>query len=359
MDIQNLLTILKKQLSYEYENPNLEALWWDPEVTAPAASRDTERRMATLFITSVIVVTIAQYLLPDLQRLLVNLYFVPIVAAGYQWRARGAIAGTLIALACHGIVLFLNPEFQNQTPDEFFQVLAIRSVIFMFVGLVTAIASIEYSRLVHRIRRYETDTISALARAIDAKDHYTHDHSGNVSDYAVLIARQIGMTPEEIEVVRFKGLMHDVGKIGIEENILNKPGRLTNEEFTRMKQHVMIGVDILDRVDGLDLLLDGTHHHHERIDGTGYPSGLKEHELSLHDKILGIVDAYDAMTADRPYRKAMPQSDAVMELKRCAGLQFDRDLVYAFIDALDSAGKLEDPAMKAHGPSAVKAKSGA
>jgi len=351
-NMMKILAQLKECLSSQRNQEELQALW-NPDVT-PAASRATQRRMAALFVLSIIAVTVLEYLLPDLQRLLVNLYFVPIVAAGYQWRVCGALLGSLIALLCHGILLAHSPDFQGRVGDEFAQVIAIRALIFMFVGLVTAIASIEYSRLIQRIRRYEADTISALARAIDAKDHYTHDHSGNVAEYAVLIARQLGMGEEEVALVRFKGLMHDVGKIGIEESILNKPGRLTREEFERMKQHVKIGVDILDRVDDLDPLIDGAHHHHERLDGSGYPLGLKAEDLSLHDKILAIADAYDAMTADRPYRKAMPQSEALLELKRCAGLQFDRELVYAFIDALDRAGMLEDQSMKAHGPSAQR-----
>lgn len=318
---------------------------WHPDAT-PVESQTTERRMAVLFVVSVSVVSIAQYVLPDLRPLLVNLYFVPIVAAGYQWRVRGAVAGTVICLSCYGIVLFLKSDLTTQPTDALLQVLSIRSVIFLFVGLVTAVASTEYGRLVDRIRRYEMDTIAALARAIDAKDHYTHDHSGNVSDYAVLMARQLELSPEEVDLIRFKGLMHDVGKIGIQEQILNKPGRLTKEEFDRMKQHVLIGVDILKRVDGLDQLIAGAHHHHERLDGTGYPEGLTAEQLSLHDRILGIADAYDAMTADRPYRKALPQSTALLELKRCAGIQFDRELVYTFIEALDTNGMLEDLTMK-------------
>lgn len=309
--------------------------------------------MAALCAISAVVVTTAEFLLPDLRHLLVNLYYVPIVTAGYQWRTRGALISSLLCLACYGMVLTLPVGGSRESPEELVQILSIRSVIFLFVGLVTAIASIEYQRLVNRIRRYEMDTIAALARAIDAKDHYTHDHSGQVSDYAVMIARQIGLPPEELDVIRFKALMHDVGKIGIEEHILNKPGRLTRDEFDRMKQHVSIGVDILKRVDGLGRIIEGADNHHERLDGSGYPHGLKGDELTVHDRILGIADAFDAMVSDRPYRKAMPQSVALLELKRCAGIQFDRDLVYSLIDALDAQGILEDPSMKLQVPAAT------
>lgn len=331
---------------------HLETLW-NPEVT-PKETRMSGHRMTGVFVLSVTIVTLALFLMPDMANLLVNLYFIPIVASGYQWRVRGAIVSTIICLACYAVVLCLRTNMIATAPDALIQMLSIRTAILLFVGLVTSIASMEYQRILHRVRRYEMDTIAALARAIDAKDHYTHDHSGNVSAYSALIGKQLGLPPEEVALIRFKGLMHDVGKIGIEECILNKPDRLTMDEFTRMKQHVMIGVDILKRVDGLDLLIAGAHHHHERLDGTGYPEGLTAEQLSLHDRILGVADAYDAMTADRPYRKALPQATALLELKRCAGIQFDRDLVYSFIDALDVNGTLEDPSLKEHGPSASK-----
>ena len=179
------------------------------------------------------------------------------------------------------------------------------------------------------------DAIYALAATVDAKDSYTYGHSKKVSRHATRIAEIIGYSPEGIERIRTTGLLHDIGKIGIADNILNKPGYLTPEDFEPIRAHPDKGVAILKNVDSLSDCLPGVHYHHERYDGTGYPAGLKGEDIPLDARILAVADAYDAMTSSRPYRQLeASQEQSIKELQRCAGTQFDAKIVYIFVNLL-------------------------
>jgi len=173
---------------------------------------------------------------------------------------------------------------------------------------------------------------SALARAVDAKDHHTRSHSETVAELCVLIATGLGLDPEVIGEIRLAGLLHDVGKIGIPDAILSKPTDLTEEEYTVMKGHSRIGHGIVDAT-GLLEQADWILHHHERMDGRGYPDGLAGDAIPLQSRIILVADAFEAMTADRPYRRGRPAQQAVSELRRHAGSQFD----VACVDALEIA----------------------
>ncbi len=174
-----------------------------------------------------------------------------------------------------------------------------------------------------------TDTLAtALARAVDAKDAYTHSHCETVSELCALIGEALGMSRDRVAQLRLAGLLHDVGKIGIIDSILQKPGPLTEEEYQVMKTHTRLGhaiVSAAERPDEADWIL----HHHERIDGTGYPDGLKGDQIPLESRIILVADAYEAITADRPYRAHRSPEVALAELERCAGTQFDADCVEA------------------------------
>ncbi len=182
------------------------------------------------------------------------------------------------------------------------------------------------------------DTIKVLALALDARDHYTHGHSQQVTEYAVDIAREIGLSCKEIDNIRDAGILHDIGKIGIPDAILLKPGRLTEEEYAQIKKHPVIGKKILEPVNCLADKIPLIYHHHERIDGQGYPEGLEGDNIPLGARILSVADAYQAMTSDRPYRKALPTLIAIEELKRFKGRQFDPDIVDAFLRVLKRMG---------------------
>lgn len=171
------------------------------------------------------------------------------------------------------------------------------------------------------------DLCASLVNAIEAKDKYTLGHSERVADYSVQIAKKLKLSDEDIEDIRVAGMLHDVGKIGISDDILNKTSRLTNSEFEEVKKHPAIGSWILNTLDLPENTMNAINYHHERFDGKGYPLGLKGKELSLSTQIVSLSDAYDAMTSDRPYRKAMTHEEAICELKKCSNTQFNPDLV--------------------------------
>lgn len=182
------------------------------------------------------------------------------------------------------------------------------------------------------------EIISSLAAAIDAKDSYTRGHSQAVSKYAELLCNKIGLCPTETEKIRIGALMHDIGKIGIPENVLTKPDRLNDEEWEIMKQHPIIGARrIIQPISVLSELIPVVEHHHERWDGQGYPYHLKKEEIPLGARIVSIVDAFHTMTTDRPYRKSIGYNNAIVLLKDGAGAQWDNSLIQSFLEISDKA----------------------
>jgi putative nucleotidyltransferase with HDIG domain len=175
------------------------------------------------------------------------------------------------------------------------------------------------------------DTVTSLAFAIDAKDHYTQGHSQKVSAYAALIAEAMGMKDVELEEIRLGGVLHDIGKVGIPESILNKNGPLNPEEWETMKSHVNFGAKILDPLTPLARIREMVLHHHEFFDGSGYPDAMTGENIPLGARIIAIADAYDTITSDRTYKKARSATDALAELERCANAQFDGTIVELFV----------------------------
>ncbi|MBN2463064.1 MAG: response regulator [Dehalococcoidia bacterium] len=206
-----------------------------------------------------------------------------------------------------------------------------------------------------KIRQSFLNSTASLAYALEAKDKYTHGHSERVTEIAVTVAQELDIPKATVEKIRMAGLLHDVGKIGVSELILNKPGKLTSEEFELVKSHCEVGERILSPIVEDKEILEMVRHHHERYDGTGYPDGLSGKQMTPGASIiavaeaynnilsqgalaLAVADAYDAMTSDRPYRPAMPTEDAYSELERGKGKQFDPNIVDAFL-SLTNKGK--------------------
>lgn len=179
------------------------------------------------------------------------------------------------------------------------------------------------------------ETILSIARTVDAKDSNTSEHSFRVSEYSVAIAKRLNYSDEKCENLRQMALLHDIGKIGIPDAILNKPGKLTDEEYEIMKSHVIRGGEILKDFTIIDNVSVGALYHHEKYDGTGYCHGLKGEEIPLDARIIGIADAFDAMTANRVYRKQLDIDVVIAELKRCSGTQFDPKLVEIMLSLID------------------------
>lgn len=179
------------------------------------------------------------------------------------------------------------------------------------------------------------ETIMTIAQAVDAKDVNTSKHSVRVSEYAVKIAERIGYTTEQCDDLKKIAMLHDIGKIGIPDHVLNKPDRLTDEEYDTMKSHVVIGAEILKNFTWIDNVTDGALYHHERYDGRGYVHGLKGEEIPLNARIIGIADAFDAMTANRVYRKKLDFDFVLEELKKGRGTQFDPKLVDILLSLIE------------------------
>ncbi|HEV2299716.1 MAG TPA: diguanylate cyclase [Candidatus Acidoferrales bacterium] len=189
---------------------------------------------------------------------------------------------------------------------------------------------------IERLPAAIVDTMTSLAFAVDSKDQYTQGHSQKVSSYAALIAQAAGLKPVEVEEVRLAALLHDVGKVGIPESILNKAGPLDASEWDTMKSHTMLGWRILESLRALHKVREMIRHHHEFFDGSGYPDQIEAERIPLGARIIAVADAYDTITSPRVYKKARTVEAAFSEIERCAGTQFDPDLVRLFIQAIRS-----------------------
>jgi putative nucleotidyltransferase with HDIG domain len=184
-------------------------------------------------------------------------------------------------------------------------------------------------------------TVRSLAAAVDAKDTYTRGHSDSVAHYANAIAKRLGLSSEQCTALEMAAYLHDIGKIGVREEILLKPGTLDDEEMGQMRHHPLIGANILRPVAFPWPIAPVVRHHHEHFDGSGYPAGLKGEEIPLLARILTVADAYEAMTADRPYRRGRTAEEAVEELHACTATHFDGRVVDAFVEALKEMDDVE------------------
>lgn len=200
------------------------------------------------------------------------------------------------------------------------------------------------ARLMAEVERLFLDVMKAIASLIDAKDGYTHKHSERVAAFGVKLARHLGFDADSRAVVELSGLLHDVGKIGVPDAILNKPGKLTDSEFAEMRRHPLHGARILSQIqsDKIVSLLPGVKYHHERWDGKGYPEGLKGEEIPLLGRVLGVADFLDALTSDRSYRKGLPLEEALQMVKDLEGQAFDPVVVKAAVE-LHERGDLALP----------------
>lgn len=185
------------------------------------------------------------------------------------------------------------------------------------------------------LTRMTTETAEALASAIDAKDAYTHGHSTRVAEYSREIARRLGKTETACRNIYLSALLHDVGKIGVPNTIINKQGKLTTEEYDTVKQHPVIGAQILANITQIPHIADGAYYHHERYDGNGYPTGLSGKKIPEIGRIIAVADAYDAMTSNRSYRKQLPQDIARSEIGKGIGTQFDPDFARIMLAMID------------------------
>ncbi len=187
-----------------------------------------------------------------------------------------------------------------------------------------------------QIQQAYLETIRMLAAAVEARDPYTGGHINRVTRFCLAIARRLGWHGEQLSHVEMGAILHDIGKINVDDAILRKPARLTPEEFERMRRHPDIGSQILRGISFLEPVIPYVRHHHERFDGTGYPDRLAGEEIPIGGRLVAVADAFDAMTSERPYHKAQPPAEAIAELQAMAGRQFDPEIVRVFVEAYNA-----------------------
>lgn len=205
----------------------------------------------------------------------------------------------------------------------------------------------ENSVLLQTISDMVVDVVVAMAQAIESRDEYTGGHVHRVTGYAVLLGSKRGLSERDLLLLRLGGLLHDIGKVAVPDAILNKPAKLTDQEFEIIKSHAAVGAHIVERIPQLSYLKDIVRHHHERFDGRGYPDRLEGMDIPLLARIMAVADTYDAMTSDRPYRKGLAHEVAIEEIKKCAGGQFDPELAELFVTC--TPDQLERSADEARG----------
>jgi len=197
-----------------------------------------------------------------------------------------------------------------------------------------AAIAIDNARSHQQLRKVVLNTIKALAVSIDQRDHYTSCHSENVARYAVAIAREMNLSEEKIEKIEHAAQLHDIGKIGVKDDILSKPGKLTSAEWREIKSHTSKGAEILKPLEFLNGIVEIVKQHHERSDGKGYPDGRKAKNTHIGARIMAVADSFDAMISARPYRPAMSRKVAINEIKRSSGIMYDPQVVDAFLRAI-------------------------
>lgn len=207
---------------------------------------------------------------------------------------------------------------------------------YLITYLLFSFISRSLMRYVQRVRKDYLELATALANALDSRDPYTRHHSENVSKYAVEIAKEMKLSSDLCDVIRIGGLLHDIGKIGIPEQILTKQGKLTEEEYNIIKTHPNIGYNIIKHITNFSKngVLDIVLFHHERYDGRGYPNGLKGKEIPLLARIIAVADTFDAMTSKRVYREKLDLNSALYEIEQNKGTQLDPEIVDAFLNMM-------------------------
>ena len=252
------------------------------------------------------------------------------------------------------VVLSGSPEAPEQAHGLGIHAFMVRPIDMeaLLAAVTTLAAELRRERdrnaLLERLRKNVVTMVDSLAQALEARDPYTHGHSLRVAEYSVMIGEELGLSDLELEVLRHGAALHDIGKIAVRQDVLDKPGRLTDEEFEHIKIHPVVGREILEPIEDFKEMLDLVYYHHERIDGRGYPEGLKGEAIPMLAQIVAVADTYDAMTSDRPYRQGMATERALAIMKEVSGTQLNAE----FVAILSRRVRAHEAAHAAHPASA-------
>ncbi len=254
----------------------------------------------------------------------INFFFIPTLLAGYVYDSRGGVIVAAISFALISLISFAS--FQN--PADFI----VREGL--LVGCFLVISGFLVGKLTEQIKSAYFGTISALALAMESRDPYIYGHSARVAEISARIAKKLKLPKQEQDIIRIAGVLHDIGKFGIREDILRKSGALTSDEYDHIRQHPLIGASILSPLRLLKNVIPYIYYHHEHIDGSGYLR-KKGNKIPLGARILSVADAYEAMSSDRPYRKALSRDNIVRIFREKSGKQFDKTVVDALFRITD------------------------
>jgi len=250
---------------------------------------------------------------------------------------RTSFTGTWVTNLRWGIPNYLATSVLGVLIAAVYVVLGYPGVLLLIVPLMVARHTFH---MYIDMRKQYLSTIKALAKAIDAKDSYTLGHSERVARYAVMIGRELRLPEDYIEKLEYLALLHDIGKISVPESILNKPSKLSDEEFAVVRNHAAVGAEIISNIQIIGEDASIVRHHHEWVNGRGYPDGLTEMDIPLGAKIVAVADAFDAMTSSRTYREPYTKEEAVEELQHYAGIQFCEEVVAALVRVLRRRGEI-------------------
>lgn len=261
---------------------------------------------------------------------LTHLFYVPIFIAAFVY---GWSGGALAALAAGSVCAVLLPANEPGTVQDT-RMWLVRLIAFLLAGLSVGVLASSFRARLRQLHQVNVQLVSAFVNAIDVFHRNTAEHSNTVSIHAAVIADELGLNRESIERIRWVALLHDVGKLAVPREVLDKAGPLTPSEWAKVQAHVPASVEILAGIEAFRPYLEGIRHHHERFDGSGYPDGLVGEQIPLDARILTVADAFDAMTSQRTYRPTRSAADALAELRRASNTHFDPAIVEAFARTL-------------------------
>lgn len=271
------------------------------------------------------------------KEIFINFFFLPTLLAGYAYEAKGGVITAVVSILFVTTIAFMS--FNNYA--EF-----ITKKVLLW-GCFLIISGYIIGTLTEKINAIYLGTIATLALAMESRDPYTYGHSSRVAEISVRIARKIGLSRTEQNLIKTAGILHDIGKFGIREDILRKKEPLTSEEYDHIRQHPLIGASILSPIKLLKDIIPYIYYHHEHVDGTGYLH-KKGPEIPLAARILAVADAYDAMTADRPYRSALKREEILKIFNDEKDRQFDRNVVNALLSLTNNLSINIDTATAGH-----------
>lgn len=261
------------------------------------------------------------------------IFFIAVIAISARWGIGPGFLAALLSIIGYGVVAFSIFSHTSALTDTFISAGYITMTVLIVGTLVRhrEAALVAKAHLADELEKTSVTTLIALTRSLDARDRDTEGHSERVTALGVEIGREMGLPEADLDSLRLAALLHDIGKIGIPDAILNKPGPLDEQEWVLMRKHPQIGYDILKNIPYLKSALNAILHHHEKYNGKGYPAGLSGDAISLSARILTVVDVYDALTSNRPYRPAFSAETALEMIREEAGHQFDPEVVQALL----------------------------